>query len=184
MRRTITTVLTCAAAAGLTTLAFPATSSAASVPDEFVTWIQRASTECEGVTPALLAAQIAAESSFIANAVSPANAQGPSQFIPETWEIWGVDADGDGVADPFSIPDATVSQAKFMCHNLANTQTGVQSGTLAGDPVDLALAAYNAGLGAVQQAAGMPAGGEYSTQTQPYAEKIRDLERLFQVAFS
>lgn len=183
MKRIITTALTCATAAGVTTLAFPAVSAASSVPDEYVTWIQRASAECESVTPELLAAQIAAESSFIASAVSPANAQGPSQFIPETWEIWGVDADGDGQANPFSIPDATVSQARLMCHNLASTSSGVESGSMAGDPVDLALAAYNAGLGAVQQAAGMPSGGEYTTQTQPYVEKIRELERFFRALF-
>ncbi|MBB3036624.1 lytic transglycosylase domain-containing protein [Hoyosella altamirensis] len=187
MRHTFTSALkagaACAGLVGLTFAAAPATASAASIPNEFVTWIERASSECAAVTPELLAAQIAAESSFIASAVSPVGAQGPSQFMPETWEEWGVDADGDGHANPFSIADATVSQARLMCHNLTDTAVGVQSGSMSGDPVDLALAAYNAGLGAVQQFAGMPSGGEYTTQTQPYVEKIRYLEDVFRIIF-
>ena len=31
---------------------------------------------------------------------------GPMQFIPETWKHYGVDANGDGVADPQNIDDA------------------------------------------------------------------------------
>lgn len=149
------------------------------VPADFLPWIEKAAQTCDGVTPGLLAAQIQSESSFRTDAVSPSNAMGPSQFIPETWRLLGVDADGDGVRNPFSIADAVTTQAVFMCENIANTTAGVRNGSLSGDPVDLALAAYNAGFGAVQQHGGMPSGGEYSTQTQPYVEKIRALERLF-----
>lgn len=42
-------------------------------------------------------------------------AVGPMQFIPETWQRWGVDANGDGVADPHNIDDATLTAARYLC---------------------------------------------------------------------
>lgn len=42
-------------------------------------------------------------------------AVGPMQFIPETWRHMGVDADGDGVANPHSIDDAAASAVRFLC---------------------------------------------------------------------
>ncbi|WP_238559066.1 lytic transglycosylase domain-containing protein [Rhodococcus rhodnii] len=42
-------------------------------------------------------------------------AMGPMQFIPETWRQWGVDANGDGIADPDDIDDATLSAARYLC---------------------------------------------------------------------
>ena len=47
-------------------------------------------------------------------------AVGPMQFIPETWQRWGVDADGDGVADIDNITDAAASAARYLC---ASTDT-------------------------------------------------------------
>lgn len=42
-------------------------------------------------------------------------AVGPFQFIPETWQRFGVDANGDGVADPHNIDDAALSAARYLC---------------------------------------------------------------------
>ncbi|MFD4182136.1 lytic transglycosylase domain-containing protein [Rhodococcus sp. NPDC058514] len=42
-------------------------------------------------------------------------AMGPLQFIPETWNRWGVDANGDGVADPDNIDDAALTAARYLC---------------------------------------------------------------------
>ena len=44
-----------------------------------------------------------------------ARAMGPFQFLPETWQRWGVDANGDGVADPDSIDDAALTAARYLC---------------------------------------------------------------------
>ncbi|MEU7631407.1 lytic murein transglycosylase [Nocardia sp. NPDC049220] len=42
-------------------------------------------------------------------------AVGPLQFIPETWHQWGVDANGDAVADPQNIDDAALTAARYLC---------------------------------------------------------------------
>jgi murein DD-endopeptidase MepM/ murein hydrolase activator NlpD len=36
------------------------------------------------------------------------------QFMPSTWLRWGVDADGDGVADPWNPTDAVFSAARYL----------------------------------------------------------------------
>ena len=42
-------------------------------------------------------------------------AVGPMQFIPTTWRAYGVDASGDGIADPHHVIDATWSAARYLC---------------------------------------------------------------------
>lgn len=43
------------------------------------------------------------------------HAQGPMQFMPSTWAKWGADGNGDGVADPNQIDDATLAAARYLC---------------------------------------------------------------------
>jgi hypothetical protein len=42
-------------------------------------------------------------------------AVGPMQFIPSTWSIVGVDADGDAKRDPQDIDDASLATAVYLC---------------------------------------------------------------------
>ncbi|MFF7588333.1 lytic transglycosylase domain-containing protein [Kitasatospora purpeofusca] len=42
-------------------------------------------------------------------------AVGPMQFIPSTWASWGVDANGDGKADPNNIYDAAEAAGRYLC---------------------------------------------------------------------
>lgn len=42
-------------------------------------------------------------------------AVGPMQFIPSTWSVVGVDADGDGQRDPQDINDAALATAVYLC---------------------------------------------------------------------
>jgi murein DD-endopeptidase MepM/ murein hydrolase activator NlpD len=45
---------------------------------------------------------------------SSAGAVGWMQFMPSTWERWGVDANGDGVADPWNPQDAIYAAARYL----------------------------------------------------------------------
>jgi membrane-bound lytic murein transglycosylase B len=42
-------------------------------------------------------------------------AMGPMQFIPETWRLYGVDANNDGKISPDNFDDAALSAAGYLC---------------------------------------------------------------------
>lgn len=42
-------------------------------------------------------------------------AVGPMQFIPGTWRRFASDGNGDGVASPFNLYDATLAAARYLC---------------------------------------------------------------------
>ncbi|MGN6162655.1 MAG: lytic transglycosylase domain-containing protein [Marmoricola sp.] len=42
-------------------------------------------------------------------------AVGPMQFLPSTWNVVGVDANGDGTRDPQNIYDASLATAVYLC---------------------------------------------------------------------
>ncbi|WP_169814404.1 lytic transglycosylase domain-containing protein [Nocardia mexicana] len=50
-------------------------------------------------------------------------AMGPFQFLPETWQRWGADANGDGTADPDNIDDAALTAARYLCASGGNLTT-------------------------------------------------------------
>jgi murein DD-endopeptidase MepM/ murein hydrolase activator NlpD len=63
----------------------------------------------------VLAAINKIESNFGRNmGPSSAGAIGWMQFMPSTWLRWGVDANGDGVADPWNASDAIFSAARYL----------------------------------------------------------------------
>jgi hypothetical protein len=41
-------------------------------------------------------------------------AEGPGQFLVSSWASYGVDADGNGVKDPYSIPDSVFATARLL----------------------------------------------------------------------
>jgi membrane-bound lytic murein transglycosylase B len=43
------------------------------------------------------------------------HAVGPMQFIPSTWQKWRADGNGDGLADPNNMYDATEAAAHYLC---------------------------------------------------------------------
>ena len=102
----------------------------------------------------LVLAVIEAESNFNPNALSPKNAQGLMQLIPET-------ADRFGVKDAWD-PEQNVRGGMAYLRWLLKQFNG---------DVKLALAGYNAGEGAVQKYGGVPPYKE----TQNYVAKIIDL---------
>jgi len=65
--------------------------------------------------PAILAGINAVETAFGTNlGPSSAGAVGWMQFMPETWASYGVDANGDGVADPNNPEDAIYAAAGYL----------------------------------------------------------------------
>src|SRR5437667_10884174 len=68
-----------------------------------------------GIPWQVLAAINKVESNFGRNmGPSSAGAIGWMQFMPSTWERWGVDANGDGVADPWNAEDAVTAAARYL----------------------------------------------------------------------
>ena len=100
------------------------------VPAEYEAPIARAASRWN-VSASLLAAQLYVESGFNPFAISPAGARGIAQFMPGTARAYGL-------RDPFDAAAAIQAQAKLMRDLLRRFAT-----------VPLALAAYNAGPGAV-----------------------------------
>ncbi len=45
-----------------------------------------------------------------------ARAMGPMQFIPETWRLYGVDGNNDGVVSPDNFDDAALAAAGYLCY--------------------------------------------------------------------
>jgi soluble lytic murein transglycosylase len=106
-----------------------------------------------GVNPALVEAVIRIESGFDPHAVSPKGAAGLMQLMPRTAEMLRV-------PDPFD-PRGNVSGGVRHLRRLLDRYRG---------DVALALAAYNAGEGAVDAHRGVP----------PYPETVRYVRRVLQ----
>jgi murein DD-endopeptidase MepM/ murein hydrolase activator NlpD len=68
-----------------------------------------------GIPWQVLAAINKIESNFGRNmGPSSAGAVGWMQFMPDTWQRWGTDANGDGVSDPWNPDDAVFSAARYL----------------------------------------------------------------------
>nr|WP_221378472.1 transglycosylase SLT domain-containing protein [Actinoplanes polyasparticus] len=104
-----------------------------------------------GVSPKLLAAVAKVESGYDPQAVSKAGAQGLMQLMPST-------ARGLGVKNSFDPEQAINGGAKLLARNLREFKS-----------LPLALAAYNAGGGAVHRYGGIPPFRE----TQAYVPKVQ-----------
>ena len=116
--------------------------------------IIEAAAEKYDVDPVLVRSVIQAESNFNPHAVSSAGAKGLMQLMPAT-------AAGLGVKDPFDPVDNIYGGVKLL-HRLLTRYDG---------NVQLALAAYNAGPGAVDRFGGIPPYRE----TQTYVSRIMKL---------
>lgn len=119
--------------------------------NDFETYFQAAS-EAYGVPVNLLKAVAKAESAFDPTAVSHCGAQGVMQLMPAT-------ARAMGVTDAFDPAQNIMGGAKYLSQMLD---------TFDGD-VSLAVAAYNAGPGAVKKHGGIP----YES-TRNYVNKVLD----------
>jgi soluble lytic murein transglycosylase-like protein len=114
-----------------------------------------------GIDPALLAGLVKQESGFNPNAGSPAGARGLTQLMPGT-------AAGLGVTDVLDPLQSLDGGAKYLSQQLK---------AFDGD-VTRALAAYNAGPGAVQRYGGVPPYEE----TQNYVRIVQANAAQFRAA--
>jgi cell wall-associated NlpC family hydrolase len=133
----------------------PATTSAgstatASTDTQYDSLIQQAARD-QGVDPALLKGLVQAESGFNPSSVSSVGAQGLTQLMPDT-------AKGLGVTNPFDPLQNLEGGARFLAGALKRF----------GGNEQLALAAYNAGPGAVERYGGIPPYAE----TQAYVPRV------------
>ena len=104
----------------------------------------REASDLHGVDYALLQAVIATESGFNPRAVSPKGAVGLMQLIPPTAERYGVRADKDSpVQQKLTDPRTNIGAGSRYLRDLIKMFPG---------QLELAVAAYNAGEGAVQRA--------------------------------
>jgi murein DD-endopeptidase MepM/ murein hydrolase activator NlpD len=99
----------------VTPLAPDATATLAPLPySQLLALWQQAGAEYD-VPWQVLAAINKIESNFGRNmGPSSAGAIGWMQFMPSTWMRWGIDANGDGIADPWNASDAIFSAARYL----------------------------------------------------------------------
>lgn len=114
-----------------------------------------------GIDIELLRALVLAESGFDPHAVSPKGAIGLMQLMPATAQRYGVPGDArEPLASRLADPQVNVAIGSRHLRELLNRYPG---------RVDLALAAYNAGEGAVQRAGdAIPA----ITETRDYVRHV------------
>jgi hypothetical protein len=132
---------------GLLALLLIGTTQASDIFDEII----NEAALLHGVPAAFVKSVIRAESGFDPNAESPVGAQGLMQLMPDT-------AAELGVTDSFDARQNIMGGALYLSQLLDRYN---------GDPV-LALAAYNAGMGRVDQYGGVP----------PYEETINYITRI------
>jgi membrane-bound lytic murein transglycosylase B len=85
---------------------------------EYLSLYQAAASHCPGLSWTILAAIGQVESGHGRNdGPSYAGAEGPMQFEPSTFEVYGVDGDGDGVKSIMDPADAIYSAANYLCAN-------------------------------------------------------------------
>jgi len=135
----------------------PTSAKVAACPSKYGSIIRDAAARHQ-LDPNLLCAVIDQESSFNSRAVSKAGAMGLMQLMPDT-------AKSLGVSDPFD-PQQNVEGGAALLRELIDHFGG---------KLDLALAAYNAGSGAVEKYGGIP----------PYPETrayVRDILASYRAA--
>ncbi|MCS6777762.1 MAG: lytic transglycosylase domain-containing protein [Chloroherpetonaceae bacterium] len=119
------------------------------------------------VDPRLVVALVIAESNFNPDVTSRAGAAGLGQLMPGT-------ARGLGLTNPYDPAQNLYGSIRYLRERLSSFGVGVATGgDFSFEQIALALAAYNAGPGAVKKHGGVPPYRE----TQAYIRKVISLYR-------
>jgi hypothetical protein len=111
------------------------TYAVSTIPATYLDLYRRAAVTCPGLPWTVLAAIGTVETGNGRDVhKSSAGAEGPMQFLPSTWAMYGYDADGDGKADINDPTDAVFSAARYLCAAGAGR---------AGQSLDNAIFSYN-----------------------------------------
>ncbi|MEU1217065.1 M23 family metallopeptidase [Streptomyces sp. NPDC005791] len=131
-------------------------SAVSNVDGSYVPWLRRATADCAGVTPALLAAHIDQLSGWQEDTASLSE-HGIARFTDAGWKTWGRDDDGNGSSSPLDTEDAIMALGRQDC-SLAKKVIALRTkGSVNGDVADLTLAAYTVGTEQVEEAGKVPA---------------------------
>jgi len=157
MNRLLGLVLLCAGLYGCSDAGYLPYAPHALAPDAINALVADASAR-NGVPAALTNAVLMAESAGNPSAISRVGAEGLMQLMPGT-------AEACGIANPFD-PEANVDCGTRYLHELLNRY---------GNNVELAVAAYNAGPGAVDSYHGIPPYAE----TRAYVARVLSAYRSY-----
>ena len=151
-------VVGCTAASVVVTVpAVGAPMAVDNIPDSYRKTLVSGARACPEVPLSVLTAQLEVASGFRADAVTEDGGRGIAAFTPNTWSVWGEDADGDGLTSAFDVADAIDAQARRMCwlYGMA------RDSHVRGDRLRLALAGYDAGWPTVVRVGGIPASSRW-----------------------
>jgi len=125
----------------------------------------------------LLKAQVKAESVFKPRAASTVGAKGLAQFMDPTWNEWKSKVPEAQFSTPYEPEAAIAMQAAYMSWLLSSF----------GGDIELALAAYNWGIGRVKKAS--EGGKKWSAieanapaETRDYVKKIMGFKKEYDAA--
>ncbi|MEU6337695.1 hypothetical protein ABZ839_25215 [Streptomyces cellulosae] len=132
-----------------------AESAVSNVDGSYVPWLRKATADCVGVTPALLAAHIDQLSGWQSESASLSEL-GVARFTTASWKKWGRAEDGNGTSTPLDKVDAIMALGRQDCSLSKQMTTLRTKGAVNGDLADLTLAAYAVGVDEVVEAGKVP----------------------------
>jgi cell wall-associated NlpC family hydrolase len=136
------------AAAGQSGSAVPSAEAVGDIPADLLVLYQRSAERCPGLPWAVLAAIGKIESNHgrstlpgVRSGSNEAGAAGPMQFgiggrAGDTWSQYGVDGNGDGIANVYDAADAVPAAADYLCANGGGTPGGLSKAIFAYNRAD------------------------------------------------
>ncbi|MEV7345458.1 transglycosylase SLT domain-containing protein [Streptomyces sp. NPDC093544] len=145
------------------------------VPVDYLSRIQDAGVECKQIGAIVIVSQIQLESQFNPKLVGPDGKEGISQLPPDKFKEFGKDDDDNDKTSALDAADSIMAQGRYMCSLAKEIDTLIANNEVAGNSLDMTLAAYTVGLDAVKQAKGVPK----TDKAQSYVIGVRSSFALY-----